>query len=393
MSRRPHKKSRNGCMECKRRHIKCDENRPTCVNCLTSERCCSYVDSSLSSNVSTPRSYTSPSMPSFEVSDLAGPIFDNFTAQPLENRLSVNMNHLELFHHALTEMDKSFGFDETRAQVPFRVTIKCCLSVPYLMHEVLALAALHLSILRPAQQEFYRHQAVQLQTQAISLFNSKRDELTADNCVPMFLFSSLLGIHVLCDTMTSPDNNFNIFLDRFSTYLHLHRGVRAVTSRSWHILRETELKPILESGEVIPPLKESTGHECDGLLTLIESTDLCQSSIDVCRQAIEQLQCAFDAYRRPALENRTAAIFAWPISVPAEFVDLLMHRRPEALVILAHYAVLLHDCREIWIFGSGGKYLIESITSYLGKYWAEWMAWPNSVLIASSQSATPTLMN
>lgn len=33
MQRAPHSKSRTGCLNCKRRRIKCEENRPTCTQC------------------------------------------------------------------------------------------------------------------------------------------------------------------------------------------------------------------------------------------------------------------------------------------------------------------------------------------------------------------------
>jgi hypothetical protein len=41
-TRRPHKKSHNGCTECKTRHIRCDERQPTCANCEVAERSCAY---------------------------------------------------------------------------------------------------------------------------------------------------------------------------------------------------------------------------------------------------------------------------------------------------------------------------------------------------------------
>lgn len=44
MHRRGHKKSRNGCLECKRRHMKCDETRPQCANCTTVHRACQYLE-------------------------------------------------------------------------------------------------------------------------------------------------------------------------------------------------------------------------------------------------------------------------------------------------------------------------------------------------------------
>jgi hypothetical protein len=32
------------------------------------------------------------------------------------------------------------------------------------------------------------------------MFNEERQEVTEESCVPLFLFSSLVGVYVLCDT-------------------------------------------------------------------------------------------------------------------------------------------------------------------------------------------------
>ncbi|KAJ9605513.1 hypothetical protein H2200_010170 [Cladophialophora chaetospira] len=40
--RRPHKKSRNGCKYCRRRRIKCDETKPSCLRCLHRRQPCEY---------------------------------------------------------------------------------------------------------------------------------------------------------------------------------------------------------------------------------------------------------------------------------------------------------------------------------------------------------------
>ncbi|KAK9487013.1 hypothetical protein V1527DRAFT_462377 [Lipomyces starkeyi] len=388
MRRRPHKKSRIGCIECKRRHIKCDESRPTCVNCSTVERSCSYFNKDPTSSVSTRLSHgTNHSTSSPEASVIMGKNFAWFAVQQSDDELPVNMNHLELLLQFLTETFKFSGIDQNGAEITFQVTIKYGLSAPCLMHEILALAALHLSIVRPEKQQFYRHQAALLQTRALSLFNRAKTDITADNCVPMFLFSTFLGVHVLCDTLRFRDNNFNVFLDRFVSYLHLHRGVRAITNRSWHLLRETELKPILEAAESLPQTKEGIGRECYGLQLLIMSADLSPSVVNACQQAIVHLQWVFDGQGTQP-EGNPNVIFAWPVLVSAEYADLLMQRTPEALIILAYYAVLLYYRREIWVFGDAGKFLIESITRHLGTYYKKWLAWPNSVLVAASQPAS-----
>ncbi|KAH6687969.1 hypothetical protein F5X68DRAFT_206614 [Plectosphaerella plurivora] len=50
--RKPHSKSRRGCMQCKRRHVKCDEQGPPCANCVVRKTECSYKDGPSSSAAS-----------------------------------------------------------------------------------------------------------------------------------------------------------------------------------------------------------------------------------------------------------------------------------------------------------------------------------------------------
>ncbi|KAH8909989.1 hypothetical protein BR93DRAFT_445079 [Coniochaeta sp. PMI_546] len=42
--RRYHQRSRNGCITCKKRHVRCDEARPLCLNCLRTGGDCGYTD-------------------------------------------------------------------------------------------------------------------------------------------------------------------------------------------------------------------------------------------------------------------------------------------------------------------------------------------------------------
>jgi hypothetical protein len=215
--------------------------------------------------------------------------------------------------------------------------------------------------------------------------------VNATNCVPVFLFSSFLGIHVLCDTLADrDDNDSSTILDRFTHYLDLHRGVRAVTRKSWHLLRETELRPIIQAAEALPGMGEGIGSECEGLKMLIESGDLGPNSITAYQLAIHHLQWAFDAERSMPGQN-TNVVFAWPVLAPAEYTDLLAQRRPEALIILAHYAVLLHRHRHLWIVGDGGQFLIETIIKYLGSHWSKWLAWPSAVIDAVPPGAGPSV--
>ncbi|KAJ9653813.1 hypothetical protein H2198_007041 [Neophaeococcomyces mojaviensis] len=48
LTRRTHRKSRNGCFQCKNRRIKCDEADPACQNCLAKALVCTYPEISVS---------------------------------------------------------------------------------------------------------------------------------------------------------------------------------------------------------------------------------------------------------------------------------------------------------------------------------------------------------
>lgn len=64
---------------------------------------------------------------------------------------------------------------EAMAQVdaiPAAFYIKHALEIPFLMHEVLALSALHLSTRDTKSRQFYRSYAIGLQNRALSLFHA-----------------------------------------------------------------------------------------------------------------------------------------------------------------------------------------------------------------------------
>ncbi|KAJ6016385.1 hypothetical protein N7540_010976 [Penicillium herquei] len=67
--------------------------------------------------------------------------------------------------------------------------------------------------------------------------------------------------------------------------------------------------------------------------------------------------------------------FAWVCEVPAEYISLLQKHDPLALVILAHYCVVLYRLRQRWWISSWGELVIQSILKFLSPAWKLSMAW------------------
>ncbi|KAI0897121.1 hypothetical protein F4806DRAFT_423325 [Annulohypoxylon nitens] len=390
--RRAHYKSRKGCKECKQRHVKCDEQRPICLQCSTLGRPCSYTyltpdpqnsDGASPTSVpagSPPQSYFTQSQTQTSFPSPSSP-HELAPEQPPPQIFG--LEHLALLHHVEVDLMKpphtALVVNDEDAGPLRHMIIGAALSSPFLMDELLAFSALHLSTLDPdvVKQDHYRHQAVYLQTRALAIFNATRHEITEQNCTPIFLFTCFIGLHLLYDTMTD-ERNLPELLEKFIKFLGLYRGVTITSGQGWHVIRNSALNSILDVIEAVDKLNVPSEGTCDALLNLLMMAEerLGSSSYKTCYDAVQILQWVFNQHAvLPEPINRHI-VLAWPVRLSVDYLELLRSRQPEALVIMAYWAVLLHRGRDFWIFGQRGRFLIEAISCFLGPSWAEWLAWP-----------------
>ena len=360
----------------------CDEKRPSCANCTITDRTCAYPEQANPSagpgtpDTPPPAHLTIPTLlPAFAAS--VQPLADD--AEPL-----VNASHIELilnFSLAIPVPDMSPEICEPGT----KIALDAALGTPYFLHEILAFSARHLAAKRPQEAAEYLARSVRLQNMAIAQFNAAKAEVDEATCVPMLLFSSLLGRHLLIDTLAARVD-LPSFLDRYVQYVGIHRGLRAVASASWPLLVRSELRELLSwgSGVVNTPPR---GEQCDQLKQLIAASDLGPVEADACHKAVYYLQAGFDELEDAVVAGPGAAAvvrcqmpFMWSILVPREFTEMVGARRVEAMAIFAYYAVLLHHRRGMWHIGDAGLYLFELVVGFLGPDWAAWMAWPRTLL-------------
>lgn len=290
--------------------------------------------------------------------------------------------HLILLHHAETTMEGyMLGAGLLRPMVD--IAVDWVIKAPYVMDQLLALSADHLALLSPDEAKSYRHTATELQTRAIEVFHKHLENLTEEDmdkaCVPRFLFASLLSVHVLYETYAYYRTNFQVFLDRFVQSIHVHRGVRTIINNTYPLILKSSLRQSLIDVRNAEAMGIN-GTECNELGRFIERSDLGPATSHGCKEAVKSLQWAFDLQAALGGQDGVRAGTAYPVLLSLEFIDALRKPQPEALIILAHYGVLLHRCRDSWIFGDAGAYLIHLIADHLGPFWQEPMQWPLEVL-------------
>ncbi|KZL64203.1 c6 finger domain-containing protein [Colletotrichum incanum] len=401
-----HRKSRLGCKECKERKVKCDESRPICIRCKGAKRACSYRE--LVSSLPTPTSQTSSQPPSTPASNLhpdstqghrshlalhpASPVASPEDAATTSIALTqmpgsffserFSLFHFDLLLHfrgTLTDVHLSLQPDMGNM---LRLTYTEALKAPYLMDQLLAFAAAHKSVIAGEEETKAMHQteATRLQTRAISSLGFGDMEVNEKNVMSLFCFSLLIGQQTLFDAFSAA-TSIPTVLDKLVQCLTLHHGIRSIVTGSLGkflslLQKHSPHDPIYSLADVTQLLH---GSECDGLLRRLEQSEINEQNKYVYAEVVKVLQYLFDSVRSDS-KRKYIVIQEWPVRISQDYIELLQQRRPEALIILSYYAVLLHWAKDYWAVGNSGSFLIEAVSRHLGSYWADWLEWPNQEL-------------
>jgi hypothetical protein len=282
------------------------------------------------------------------------------------------------FSVAVPELDNEFDSAATT------MVNRLALQFPWLLHAMLAISARHIAVLKPEASNFYVSEAFQLQNQAINIFNTEKLNIDETNCSAALLFSSILGRHMLVDTLAGLESDGSVLLNGYCQYVQVHRGLRAIASGSWPLLSELEIWPFMLFSGIQRPRK-GRGTELQELRRWVQQSEgLDQDTREVCLEAVNLLQVGLDDITTEKMHLRQYQMaFIWSVCNPAKFNDLVMQRLPQALVILAHYAALLHHAKGIWQIRDAGYRFLHTICSVLGPTYESQLGWVRNMVFGS----------
>ncbi|KAL2150797.1 hypothetical protein VTH82DRAFT_7360 [Thermothelomyces myriococcoides] len=293
---------------------------------------------------------------------------------------------MQLLHHYMTD-DSLYPLMESSMK---DIIINVALREPYVMYSLLAFSAYHLSIFRPEQEQFYRRLAIRLQTEGLSLFNSIDVSFYGDSVekrIPAFIFSSLIGIHALCDMLLYRGPDPDSAVAGFLKYMSLHRGMLTVMNGYWDELKKSELRVLFE--ELVPQWFSLTGEgrDCDDIRKRLTTAGLDTCELEGALHAVDLIQCVLDA--KPNAEGRAYILCSWVAMLRPAFVSMLENRRPEALAVLGYYFLAMHHCRGLWMMGDAGQHFLTLLADHFcGGEWYAWVETPYRILQDASNKET-----
>ncbi|KAK4496409.1 hypothetical protein PRZ48_012389 [Zasmidium cellare] len=409
LARKTHRKSRLGCLECKRRRVKCDETHPACNNCTRRSTPCNYPAGNVTSPRERPRSrpendhhrasllaaadsrapssisvtpplsldnasltlppILSPTRPAVPPSS-AAPFFDGFD--------------LELWHHWLSVV---CSLNTSPEEVPmWRDHIsKLAFKYGYVAQLILAFSALHLAREDRSREAMCLARSNTLESAAISGMMDTLSKDASSNAGALWVASMML---CFCSFGKGPQpGQYLIYSEtREPEWLGLLQGVKTIMETSpdaiSSVVPKTD-KPAADPTEPMSPeqVVPGLGKALDDLRTSVDAFRAEDPSFEKYLHPLDELRKCFGTAFERRIESNTIKIcsqmvFAWLYRLEEHYLATLQAKRPMALVILAHYLVLLSQLEGYWYIHGWVPHIMEAIKRHLHPAYQQWLQWP-----------------
>ncbi|KAJ0296829.1 hypothetical protein COL516b_011214 [Colletotrichum fioriniae] len=425
-----HKKSRNGCQQCKKRRVKCDESRP-CRNCVRHDVKCSLVltpfapqlpavtespkpnqdaastatpgsigEASTTSRPASRRERPSPQLSSLKdkVAAIQG-LLSEFTAEV--DALNQNghdnysspgngsshgdsgdsqgisqadwLTDMQLVHHFTSNTAHTLSENPDFVHLWTTTVPQIAFANDFLLHGILAVSAIHRAHINPEKRDEYANLSARHQNIALSQFSPGLSEIGENN-------ADAYVLHAICifllNTYSIANPHGPITSKDVAQSFILLQGIKSILTLPFahRYISNGPLARWLYQGGVEPAVGGNFASKIDDLLTLTRSMAPSDDTT-TCQSALEGLKITFAAVSAP--QHRSGLVWRWAVSLPQPFLELMIQNHPMALVILMHYAALVHAFeRNMWYLVGWGNNVASALDQAIQEPWREWIQWP-----------------
>ncbi|PMD38880.1 hypothetical protein L207DRAFT_513366 [Hyaloscypha variabilis F] len=387
-ARKTHRKTRTGCRTCKSRKIKCDEQRPSCHNCIKHSVVCDFVSHSVGGTSRSGRGSQIPTSP--QNGSIGGgptPDFSSDTPMSLHDVQStqgLNLLDLELLHNYITSTANTLHTDPAMKSL-WKINVpQLGFRYDFVMRGILALSALHLARYRPEKKELYNSQAMLQHQIGLRQATNVLTEINEENCTGVYIFSALTLFFTVA-TPRKPGDFLLVGDHGIADWLNLVKGTSFIVGTSENVLFNGSLGPMFIAGRRRNELREKLLAESSPddsplaeLRQLIEKTTPDGEDVAIYLSALDSLRKSFVTYpetsQGPTFES--ADIFIWVFEVDHRFLELLRLRTQEALCIFSYFCVVLRRLDSYWWMEGWATHLIAKIYHLLDEEHRLWIRWP-----------------
>ncbi|KXJ89632.1 hypothetical protein Micbo1qcDRAFT_121173, partial [Microdochium bolleyi] len=397
-AKRPHKKSRAGCTNCKRRKVKCSETRPACQACILRKDACVYPRPPVAASAmttQTPRQSSTPATPQSKALSVSSQAHSSRHSDRSASVLSVDpadvvikepmfrpagmgdMTEMKLLWFYTTETYSSFSVDTRRSRIvddALRIkVVEHAFQSPFLMQCLLGLSALQL---RSLNQPMTARKAAEYSSKAFHGYRNAIQNAEPGD-YPALLAASLLMCALSTEMFREENKKRLCVVDWMTVWRGIGLIVEIISPKSIH-----------DSGLAVlfyrPPidLEKTFRFIPNNLLFMVSSIppdDADYPHQQVYYDALKYLGSLYMELQHgfsPILDLRVITFFTF---IPKLFLPLGREERPRALIILAHYLAFTKLNSNVWWMQGLADREIGEIIEILGDQWDHLTAVPRKV--------------
>jgi hypothetical protein len=260
----------------------------------------------------------------------------------------------------------------------------------FLMHEILAFAALHKAYRVPEQRTEYYTMGIHHQDLSIRGVREKLQNVTSHEAAAIVATSTLLTLSVfassgfelnfaeISSSQSAIDGILNIF--------NLMQGMGNVLALAQAHVTNSFLAPMFRDAvETIPsqPMLQELIQQLPNLSSFIDNrSELPVAEREEYRSVIGHFEPVLRMAILPMVDNRELRfLFFWPLHIGPTFLTFVRERRSGALTILMYYATVLYVSQSrYWFMQGWGKQLMRACFEKLDHVWKPAAQWPASFL-------------
>lgn len=246
---------------------------------------------------------------------------------------------------------------------------------------MMAITALHVTKLRPEENESYLLLAIHHQSLALPLIRSELESINEENCHAIYACGHLVSKYAFASPQSVQGRVFSSGIGEVSEFLPLVRGAFSVAGHCLDWLLAGPLGPSMERPlDENPDLSLNTEDVSFARLLPIfraagdEDGEECCEALNILRKLLAMT----------ATPNQTIAVktlvLSWPAQISQRYIELMSERKPEALVVLAHYCIMLKMIDSFWFMKGCAVRLLGQCRRDLSKEWHPHIEWPESIV-------------
>ncbi|PGH34905.1 hypothetical protein GX50_02256 [[Emmonsia] crescens] len=359
-SRKPHRKSRTGCSNCKKRRIKCDETKPGCAKCDAYGISCDYLAVQSQSKSKTVFSFANrcsqtPNIDStafsFAIAELADKVDSALRLAPnIDDDLKniapkpAHRDSVEALHHFMLLSSKNNDLSDTGKDVTNGGMMRIAFQTPYLMHAILGVATSNLRRLLSWKSSIKIAESYHWQ-RAINLYQRELSTpIGVHNMDGLMSTCMLMGVLSFSGEEYKPENSWLFSSDpKALNWLLLQSGLRYLLKFTGPYLPQSIWYDVFMESNV--PIVDYHGPGAEGLHPgLAELCDIDETTTEETNPYHWPLRMLSPLLDLVSSRENFTKITSFMGRLLPDYTSLLGKKDPRAVLILGYW--LAKKCQE-----------------------------------------------